>query len=663
MKQSDKNIDKYFEKARSQSPLMEESEIERLLDKDSPRVPLIDKLFESIIGVRKMQLAAVVLGAVAITAGVFSFGDFGEEPALQVDNQPVVQHTTAAPKQDVPEVKEESVVNQVPKPEEAKEIMIVVEESDTQQDKAVEKFVFKKKVTATFTADVKDVRGVKAIELSEEELAKLGVTIEEDGIVYYYNGSRHPYKTTLKCNGHTNESLRDREKFDVNPVHPVMVSDTKGISFYQYDPFERTDKHAEINKMVENMIGKREIKVESPENAVVVYQHIDSDVDIEESKKKYPISDVEFKEFNNTKHGKNAKFTTRSRTVKMPKDTFSKEEMIEYHAHLNDSIHTWIENHMGGLDSMSGMTITMSGSHYGADSTLENFEMNIDLGELIKSGMMQMNDSMQMDSFVWATDHEGIVLESLKDNPAMVAVINDIDSINADIHKFNLKVFNAPEDAAVFTMEAETPQVKHFVVPHEGNEFNEEFTLQKEGTATEFVFAINAYRQSIDNYMKLNKLIPVRVNLPDCENHYILWYEPTDEFLEALPEDHRERIEKELQVFENSEDVCRDVPKAGEENYLDLWRSCSGSIENFTVFPNPTSGNVNVSYDLKDQRDINIAIHDLDGRKIKELSGNKSRTPGKWTENYNIGNLQPGMYLISVQTNSGAQAVQRIILK
>jgi hypothetical protein len=660
MKPSDKNIDKYFEKARSQSPLLEESEIGKLLEKDSPRVPLIDKFFESIIGVRKMQLAAVVLGAVAITAGVFSFGDFNGETNLPAESTPVVEEYSA-PKQDAPEIKEAAVGKEEPK--EVKEFKIVVDDGDSQKDKSVKKFVFKKKVTATFTADVKDVRGVNAIELSEEELAKIGVTIQEDEIVYYYNGTKHPYRTALRCNGHTNESLRDQEKFEEKPIHPVMVSDTKGISFYQYDPFERKNKFDKANKMIENMVGKREFNIESPENAVVVYQHIDSDVDIEEWKKKYPISEVEFEKFDNTKHGKNAKFTTRSKIKKDIKYKITRDSLIKYHGELNDSIHTWIEKHMGDMDSVSGMTITMSGSRFGADSTLENFEMNIDLGELIKSGMSQMNDSMQMDSFVWATDHEGIVLESFEDNPAMVAVLKDIDSINADIHKFNLSVIGTPENTAVFTMEAESPKVKHFVVPHEGNEFNEEFTLQKEGTATEFVVAINAYRHSIDNYMKLNKLIPIRVNLPDCENHYILWYEPTDDFLEALPEDHRERIKKELHIFDNSEDVCRDVPKDEEQHLLDLWRSCSGAIENFTVFPNPTSGNVNVSYDLKDQREIIVAIHDLDGRKIKELSRKKSKSPGKWTENYNISDLEPGMYLLSLQTNSGAQAVQRIILK
>ena len=171
-----------------------------------------------------------------------------------------------------------------------------------------------------------------------------------------------------------------------------------------------------------------------------------------------------------------------------------------------------------------------------------------------------------------------------------------------------------------------------------------------------------AITDDFDNYLRINKLIPVAIGFDPGEVDYILWYDPSPELVKALPARIKSKLSKEVRLLEKNE-FCNNEAIAGEEAYADIWRSCSGAIEGLSVFPNPTDGKVNVSYTLNENRNICITVHDLSGRKISQLSGFSDKPMGIYDEEFILKDIQPGMYLISIRTNDGEQAVQRVIVK
>jgi hypothetical protein len=140
-------------------------------------------------------------------------------------------------------------------------------------------------------------------------------------------------------------------------------------------------------------------------------------------------------------------------------------------------------------------------------------------------------------------------------------------------------------------------------------------------------------------------------------------YEPTEEFLKALPAEYRQRIEPEVKALQAGNNICQSAPVAADEAYFDIWRSCSGAVENLAVFPNPASDFINVKYNLSQARNIEISLHDLSGRKIRSLSSFDMCPAGPMDRKFQLNDLQPGMYLVSVQTDKNEQAVQRVVVE
>lgn len=166
-----------------------------------------------------------------------------------------------------------------------------------------------------------------------------------------------------------------------------------------------------------------------------------------------------------------------------------------------------------------------------------------------------------------------------------------------------------------------------------------------------------------EELLKINKFIAVTVSLGSEKDYdYILWFDPTPEIVEKLPARVRETLEPEILALAQTKDVC-ETAIAGEDTYFDVWRACSGAVEHMNVFPNPTSGKVNVNFSLNEGRKIDIAVHDLFGNKIQTLATGLEKDSGEQQETIQLKGLEAGMYLIVLQTDYGEQAVQRIILR
>jgi pimeloyl-ACP methyl ester carboxylesterase len=81
------------------------------------------------------------------------------------------------------------------------------------------------------------------------------------------------------------------------------------------------------------------------------------------------------------------------------------------------------------------------------------------------------------------------------------------------------------------------------------------------------------------------------------------------------------------------------------------------------VFPNPTSGIIMISYDLKAETKINLYITDLTGKKIIDLIKNESQFAGKYELPFDLTQLNTGLYLYVLQTGNQTKSGKINIVK
>lgn len=173
--------------------------------------------------------------------------------------------------------------------------------------------------------------------------------------------------------------------------------------------------------------------------------------------------------------------------------------------------------------------------------------------------------------------------------------------------------------------------------------------------------------------VNVNDCIPVVINMgknpkinsmnPSNEFSFILWFKPTNELIDKLPERYRTSLKKEYSALLNKKEICSESPTPGADIYFDVWRACSGSIENLKLYPNPSSGKFSTKFNLTEDRNLTFSLHDLSGRLIQYLEDMNSYKSGEIDKAFNPSNIQAGVYLIVVRSDKGEQVVQRLIIK
>ncbi|MCK5743002.1 MAG: T9SS type A sorting domain-containing protein [Chlorobi bacterium] len=192
---------------------------------------------------------------------------------------------------------------------------------------------------------------------------------------------------------------------------------------------------------------------------------------------------------------------------------------------------------------------------------------------------------------------------------------------------------------------------------------------------------------STDELRKLplmNKLIPIKFHVgdPDAlpndttltlrEQNYtyaevILWYMPTEEFLEALPDRYEIPIREELGLMKEvadgnitHEELCE---KLSEDSYFNQCEPESESISEAKVYPNPVGTRTKCAFTLEKDDIVSIAVYELTGRKITDVITNKQFTAGVNTVEVNTAGLQKGMYLLLINQSQGEQTVVRFVVE
>ncbi len=199
---------------------------------------------------------------------------------------------------------------------------------------------------------------------------------------------------------------------------------------------------------------------------------------------------------------------------------------------------------------------------------------------------------------------------------------------------------------------------------------------------------------------EINTFVPVKVStgrtytahdsaLGFTRPDMIFWYEPTPQLLALLPDTLHVELTTELarvdstmhkvdsslaaidspsvSIDPNNSDNQKVPPLSVNADsisraFFDISRSINGAIAASLVYPNPANGEFTIQYTLNDARTVNITMHDINGKQIRNL-GEQSSPKGTWSLQAQASGISPGIYLIALTTDKGEQAVQRIIIE
>jgi len=81
------------------------------------------------------------------------------------------------------------------------------------------------------------------------------------------------------------------------------------------------------------------------------------------------------------------------------------------------------------------------------------------------------------------------------------------------------------------------------------------------------------------------------------------------------------------------------------------------------VYPNPANNNITVSYELEQSREILISLHDFQIKQLSILTNAIKKSPGMQLETIYLRDINPGLYLIVIESDKNEQAVQRLIVE
>ncbi|MBC8319511.1 MAG: C10 family peptidase [Bacteroidetes bacterium] len=83
-------------------------------------------------------------------------------------------------------------------------------------------------------------------------------------------------------------------------------------------------------------------------------------------------------------------------------------------------------------------------------------------------------------------------------------------------------------------------------------------------------------------------------------------------------------------------------------------------VENLSIFPNPTTGLLNINFNAEKQRNINIKLISITGQVI--LDEEMNSVSGQYNNNFDISNNAKGIYLLSITTDN-KKIDSKIVLK
>lgn len=153
------------------------------------------------------------------------------------------------------------------------------------------------------------------------------------------------------------------------------------------------------------------------------------------------------------------------------------------------------------------------------------------------------------------------------------------------------------------------------------------------------------------------------INYAECT----LWYYPTEEFMEALPEDIEKQLRKELELIhkikqgEISDEEACEILK-GEESLLGMCEMFAESYKDLKVFPNPNSGNeINLSFLNLSDSNVIIQLHDSNGNFLADIHNSKLKK-GIQELKFDISDFENGLYILNITNEKADNAYIKFVI-
>ncbi|MBI3259066.1 MAG: T9SS type A sorting domain-containing protein [Ignavibacteriae bacterium] len=151
-------------------------------------------------------------------------------------------------------------------------------------------------------------------------------------------------------------------------------------------------------------------------------------------------------------------------------------------------------------------------------------------------------------------------------------------------------------------------------------------------------------------------------------DEFILWFTPTVEFADALPERYKAPFRSELKARTDVVANCLPAERAckamkGSSPFFDLCRRESGALSAVNISPNPASESAECTFALENPRDVYISLHEVSGRFVKTMIHNEHKTSGEQKVPLLLQSIPAGAYLVAISTSKGEQAVIQLIIQ
>lgn len=104
-------------------------------------------------------------------------------------------------------------------------------------------------------------------------------------------------------------------------------------------------------------------------------------------------------------------------------------------------------------------------------------------------------------------------------------------------------------------------------------------------------------------------------------------------------------------------------PNATFKTVAKVMKERNSPISNLKVYPNPVSAQAVISYELKSDGKVNLALFDVLGKQVVTLLHNKQKTAGLHQFNFEVSNLPSGIYYCTLQANDHLETQKLVITK
>ncbi len=168
-------------------------------------------------------------------------------------------------------------------------------------------------------------------------------------------------------------------------------------------------------------------------------------------------------------------------------------------------------------------------------------------------------------------------------------------------------------------------------------------------------------RNNKNNKFLVDLFIPIKIPLSEYVNGIsydeIYWYNPTDDFIDLLPDRIKYQLKDEKDWIINKSQSESDTKTC---TFFEICRSTL-QIDNLKVYPNPAKDQVTVEFSSKEDLVGNITITNMAGVQILELMEKTQMKTGTNNFYVDISELPSGLFIISINTDKGFKT-QRLII-